>query len=108
MEQYANALLELGMLELELSQKAFDESNEAGPDETGKRYTVAQHLRRVRLPLLQLLAEFRPIPDRDDTSCSCANTGHNSLPEVLAEQTVDLSDLLAQAIARRARAWIET
>jgi hypothetical protein len=101
MELCADALLELSEFVLQLNQRAYDEADEASPDETGRKLEAAQHLHRARVSLLELLAEYRPIPDRSDTACSCGNTGHNSLAEVLVEQTVDLSDLLEQARARR-------
>lgn len=101
MERFADTLLELMNLELELNDVAFDESEEAELGETSRRLKAAQRLHRAQAPLLRLLDEFRPIPDRSGTSCSCRNADHNGLSETLAEQTVDLADLLEQARARR-------
>ncbi len=101
MEKYAEALLDCAETEVELVSKAVDEADHRDSSETEQRLIVARSLQRMRKPFLEGLDEFSPIPASRTIPCRCSHTDHLTLPDVLAEQTIDLSTLLAEAGMRR-------
>lgn len=101
LERYAEALLDCANLELMLLDKAVDEADDRDSAKTDRRLAVAQSLRRIESSLLEKLAEFSPIPKNRSSSCRCGRTEHLSLFEGLAEQTIDLPELLTQAKKHR-------
>jgi hypothetical protein len=99
MEKCAESLLDCAEIESKLLNKAIDEANDLDPSETEQRLILARLLHRMRAPLLEHLSEFAPVPESRMIPCRCGN--HLSLPDVLAEQTIDLSALFAEAETRR-------
>jgi hypothetical protein len=101
MERYAEALLNCAQLAATLVDKAVDEADKRAGSETAEKLASSQALHQVQTVLRDRLAEFAPIPESIDASCQCFRTDHLSLLGVLADQTVDLTTLLAQAKSRR-------
>ncbi len=61
-------------------------------ESNGARYAKA--LTRMRWQAAKDLVRLLAIPKDHDESCRCGHDSHNSIPEVLEEQTFDLIDLL--------------
>jgi len=101
MVRCAEALLDCADMETRLVNKAVDEANDKDVAETEQRLILAQSLHRMRAPFLEKLAEFTPIPESRTTSCRCGRRDHLALPDVLAEQTIDLPTLLASIEVRQ-------
>lgn len=99
-ERHADALADTLELEPALLDQLVEESEGGEVTELLKQLAKAQRLTKARRLLLENLAIFEPVPKDHDTSCRCGHADHHSLPDVLAEQTVGLSELLRQARAR--------
>jgi len=100
-EAHAAAILEIFEMEPALIDQLVESSEVDTVAELLKLIDAARGVRKALYLLLHNLRQFRPIPEDRDIPCQCRHTQDYSLPEVLAEQTVDLGDLLRQARARR-------
>lgn len=98
-ERHAEALADTLELEPALLDQWVGEAESGDVTELLERLAKAQGLTKARRLLLENLSIFEPIPRDHDTSCRCGHADHHSLPDVLAEQTVGLSELLRQARA---------
>jgi len=101
MNRCAERLVWLSDLKSRLLDQFVERADESQRDESLERLDLTKEMGKEWKFFCDLLAEFAPIPQDHYTFCSCGKTDHHRLPEVLAEQTLDLNDLLAQARARR-------
>jgi hypothetical protein len=102
-EAHAASILEVFRMEPALIDQVIESSEAGTAKELLALIDAAQGLRKALHLLLNNLRQFRPIPEDRDIPCQCRQGQDYSLPEVFAEQTVDLDDLLRQAGARRDR-----
>ena len=101
MAKCAEVLLDCSNMETEVVGKAVAEANNRDSSETEQRLIIARSLHKMRKPFLDHLDEFAPVPESRTIPCRCNRTDHLTLPDVLAEQTIDLSTLLAEAEVQR-------
>jgi hypothetical protein len=100
MESSAEALIDLTDLEMDLQEQVFENPDGSDEEHLKKAAKQAKKLHGLTIRFIEKLDEYRPIPRDADTSCSCGKEPL-AIPKVLADQTVDLEDLLRQARERR-------
>jgi hypothetical protein len=96
MKRCAERVAALRNLESQLADQVVAMADSRPTAELLERLELALELNATQRVFLDLLAGYTPVPRNSDAACRCGHDRHHDLPEVLAEQTVDLEDLFAQ------------